>query len=90
MKRNEFVLKHEDGDKIAKLGVNAWRNLEKNTGYKALVYAGLMAYDQEQGNQIDYNVYKVRDWMDGMDAEGFKRLVEVIGEATRVPVSGKK
>ena len=28
-----------------------------------IAYSGLMAFDQEEGNEIDYNIYKVRNWV---------------------------
>ena len=28
-----------------------------------IVYAGLAAYDLEEDNEVDYNLFKVRDWL---------------------------
>lgn len=28
-----------------------------------IIFSALAAYDMEEGNQIDYNVYKVRNWI---------------------------
>ena len=34
---------------------------------RALVYSGLLAFDQENGNEIDYTIYTVGDWMEDVD-----------------------
>ena len=31
---------------------------------RALIYSGLLANDQEQGNEIDYNIFKVGMWLE--------------------------
>ena len=28
-----------------------------------IVFSGMVAYDLEKGNEIDYDVYQIRDWM---------------------------
>ena len=45
---------HEIGDVFTK-GISI-------KGLRALVYAGILANDQEQGNEIDYNIYSVGTW----------------------------
>ena len=39
------------------------------TSLRALVYSGLLAYDQEEGNEIDYNEFKVGMWLEDFDGE---------------------
>ena len=41
---------------------------------RSLIYAGILAYDQEEGNPIDYNEFKVGNWMDDITVV----LVQVI------------
>jgi hypothetical protein len=45
---------------------------------RALVYSGLLAYDQENGNEIDYTVYSVGDWMEDVDQSALTLLVETL------------
>ena len=33
---------------------------------RAIVYCGLLAYDQEEGNEINYNKFKVGSWLEDM------------------------
>jgi len=40
------------------------------------VYAGILAYDQEEGNSIDYNVYKVGAWCDELTTEDFYKILQ--------------
>ena len=37
--------------------------IQQGLALSQLTFAGLAAYDQEEGNEIDYNVYKIRDWL---------------------------
>ena len=39
------------------------------TGVRALVYSGLLANDQEQGNEIDYNEFKVGMWLEDLSPD---------------------
>jgi len=45
---------------------------------RALVYSGLLAYDQENGNQVDYTIYSVGDWMDEVDQSSMTLIVETL------------
>lgn len=45
---------------------------------RALVYSGLLAYDQENGNVIDYTIYKVGDWMEDVDQSALTLIVETL------------
>ena len=42
---------------------------------RAIVYAGLKANDQEQGNEIDYNIFKVGVWIEDIDTETFTDII---------------
>ena len=51
------------------------------TGIRALVYSGLLAYDQEEGNEIDYTLYKVGAWLDDMNAGELEKIVNAMLES---------
>jgi hypothetical protein len=45
---------------------------------RALVYSGLLAYDQENGNEIDYTIYTVGDWMEDVDQNQLTLIVNTL------------
>ena len=45
---------------------------------RALVYSGLLAFDQENGNEIDYTIYSVGDWMEDVDQSALTLIVETL------------
>lgn len=45
---------------------------------RALVYAGLLAYDQEEGNEIDYNLFKVGAWLDDINTDQFNEIINTL------------
>ena len=57
---------------------------------RTLIYSALLAYDQEEGNEIDYNEFKVGMWLEDFDGEKIndvvnamtlgKRLIDRLGE----------
>lgn len=51
------------------------------TTIRALVYAGILAYDQEEGNQIDYNVYKVGAWCDDLTTDDFTAITDALTQS---------
>jgi hypothetical protein len=48
---------------------------------RALIYSALLANDQEQGNEIDYNVYTVGTWLEDFDAENIDDIVKAMIES---------
>lgn len=48
---------------------------------RSLIYAGILAYDQEEGNPIDYNEFKVGNWMEEITAEQVQEIVETMGQS---------
>ena len=42
---------------------------------RSIVYCGLLAYDQEEGNEIDYNKFKVGSWLEDLDADGLANII---------------
>ena len=50
---------------------------------RSIIYCGLLAYDQEEGNEIDYNKYKVGSWLEDMDGDQLTKIVEAMAQ-TRI------
>ncbi|MBN88367.1 hypothetical protein CMO95_02075 [Candidatus Woesearchaeota archaeon] len=48
---------------------------------RALIYSALLANDQENNNEIDYNVYTVGSWLDNMPAEKIEDIVSAMMES---------
>jgi hypothetical protein len=47
---------------------------------RAIIYCGLLAYDQEEGNEIDYNIYKVGSWLDDLPQDEFQNIMTAMTE----------
>ena len=45
---------------------------------RTLIYAGLLAYDQEEGNEIDYNEFKVGMWLEDFSSEKLENIVQTM------------
>lgn len=45
---------------------------------RGIIYAGLLANDQEQGNPIDYTVYSVGEWLEDIDASEITKISEAM------------
>ena len=55
------------------------------------VYAACMAYDQEEGNEITYNRYKIRDILMRLDGEQLRNLNDSMLSSSTVETSlGKR
>lgn len=48
---------------------------------RALVYSSLLAYDQEEGNEIDYNIFKVGAWLDDINTDQFNEIINTLMES---------
>jgi hypothetical protein len=48
---------------------------------RSLVYAGIIAYDQENNNEIDYNQFNVGAWMDEIDQEDLGMIINTLMES---------
>jgi hypothetical protein len=48
---------------------------------RAIIYCGLLAYDQEEGNEIDYNIYKVGSWLEDVDSSELEKIVTAMTES---------
>ena len=60
---------------------NVFQNGISLKGLRALIYSAILANDQEQGNEIDYNVYSVGAWLDELHAETINEIVETLLES---------
>ena len=56
----------------------AFQNGISIKGLRALVYSAILANDQENGNEIDYNLFTVGAWLDELDAQKINEIVEVM------------
>jgi len=48
---------------------------------RSLVHAGLLAYDQEEGNEVDYNEFKVGMWLEDVDAAQLEEMIAAMTES---------
>jgi predicted RNA-binding protein YlqC (UPF0109 family) len=48
---------------------------------RALIYSGLLANDQEQNNEIDYNEFTVGMWLEDFDADKLDEIVNAMLES---------
>lgn len=48
---------------------------------RTLMYSGLLAYDQEEGNEIDYNEFQVGAWLEDMPAEKLEDIINAMLES---------
>ena len=65
------------GISLADIG-GAFQNGISIKGLRALVYSAILANDQENVNEIDYNLFTVGAWLDELDAEKINEIVEVM------------
>ena len=48
---------------------------------RALVYSAILAYDQEEGNEIDYNQFKVGAWLEDLNQEELEKMISAMMES---------
>ena len=48
---------------------------------RALVYSAMLAYDQEEGNEIDYNQFKVGAWLEDLGQEELENMISAMMES---------
>lgn len=77
-----FWVAFEDasGHKISEIDKVFSQGISLNT-IRALVYAGLLAYDQENGIKPDYNIYTVGGWMEDLKPESLTLLTNTLMES---------
>ena len=60
---------------------NVFENGISLKGLRALIYSAILANDQEQGNEIDYNIFSVGTWLDDLEAETINDIVNTMLES---------
>jgi hypothetical protein len=48
---------------------------------RALVYSALLAYDQEEGNEIAYNQFKVGSWLEDINQDELEKMIGAMMES---------
>lgn len=48
---------------------------------RTLIYSAILAYDQEEGNQVDYNEFKVGVWLENITSDQLQGIIEAMGES---------
>jgi hypothetical protein len=51
--------------------------------FRSLIYSGLLANDQEQGNEVDYNEFTVGSWLDDIEPDEIEKILKAMTE-TRI------
>ena len=46
--------------------------------FRAIIYCGVLTYDQENGIEPDYDVYKVGSWLDDLPAEEIDKIINTM------------
>ncbi len=92
-----YNLKESTGKDITDYGVALEKgtDVEKAFALAEIIFAAAKAYDQEEGNDIDYNIYKVRSWFGDVigasEIEGItKALLWNSTSGEEAKASGKK
>ena len=59
-----YNLKEDTGRDLSEYGklLDSGSDIEKAFALSEIIFAAAKAYDQEEGIDIDYNIYKVRSW----------------------------
>jgi len=70
----------ELGISIERIG-DVFTNGISITTIRALVYSGLLAHDQEQGNIIDYNKFQVGMWLEDFGGDKLNKVIESMMES---------
>lgn len=50
-------------------------------GVRSLIYSGLLAHDQEQGNEIDYNEFTVGAWLEDLESDKLEEVINAMLES---------
>ena len=48
---------------------------------RALVYSAILAHDQEEGNEIDYNEFKVGAWLEDLTQSDLENIIAAMMES---------
>jgi|TARA_B100000482_G_C12498559_1_gene255606 hypothetical protein len=53
----------------------AFSNKMAISGIRGIVYCGMLAYDRENKNEIDYDVYDVGNWLEDLTQDDINNLI---------------
>ena len=48
---------------------------------RAMIYSAILANDQEEGNEIDYNEFKVGAWLEDLTSEDLEKIIAAMMES---------
>lgn len=48
---------------------------------RTLIYSAILAYDQEEGNEVDYNEFKVGAWLDDLNSDELEKIITAMSES---------
>tara|TARA_Y100000004_G_C8943480_1_gene425183 strand:+ start:448 stop:816 length:369 start_codon:yes stop_codon:yes gene_type:complete len=48
---------------------------------RTLIYSGLIAYDQEERNNIDYTIYDVGNWLEDFDTNQLTQVMNTLSQS---------
>jgi hypothetical protein len=79
---NEFWVEFTEqlGVSLTDIG-NVFNGGMSLSGIRALIYSAVRANDLEQGNDIDYTLYSVGEWLEELEAEAINDIVAVMMES---------
>ena len=63
-----------DLDKFFTAGINI-------STIRALIYSGLISYDQEEGNNIDYTIYDIGNWLEEFDTNQLTKVMNTLSQS---------
>ena len=63
-----------DLDKFFTAGINI-------STIRALIYSGLISYDQEEGNNIDYTIYDIGNWLEDFDTNQLTKVMNPLSQS---------
>lgn len=43
--------------------------------FRSIIYCGVLTYDQENGNEINYNAYSVGIWLDDLEPSEIEKII---------------
>ena len=53
----------------------------KLSSIRSLIYSALLAHEQEQGNEPDFNKFEVGKWLSDIDADEIQKIVQAMTES---------
>lgn len=51
------------------------------SGIRGIIYCGILTYDRENKNNIDYDVYDVGNWLEDLTQDQISEIIQVMTES---------